>query len=178
MADDGEKVGMAAAVALAISRAGCALDLPEAFQLPLLPPAEPEGEGEAEGAARRGPGRPPGARNKRTEEYAGYLMSKYSDPREALAVIYSKNIMVLAAEFGLTAPTFDQLVELLRIQKSAAEALAPYVASKMPVAVQVASTGVVSLIIQAPGPGLHQPRSGLPTIEVVPDDEKHEESND
>ena len=183
MADEGEKVGMAAAVALAISRAGAPLYLPEAMQLPLLPPVE-DGEGAAAGDGKRGRGRPPGARSKRTEEIVAYLERRYPSPLEALAGVYSRNIKVLAAEFGLSAPTFDQLVELLRLQIVAANALAPYMHQKQPVAVQVASSGVVSLVINRGAGEGDQPGPRRPVIDVLPDpppplvdQEKEAESN-
>jgi hypothetical protein len=153
MADEGEKVGMAAAVALAIQRAGAPVAIPEEMQLPLLPPAEIEGEGEADGAGKRGPGRPPGARNKRTMSIVTWIERRYPSPLEAMAGAYSKNVYLLAAELGLKSPTFEQLAQILEFQLRAATALAPYLHQKQPVAVQVDSRGIVRLILEQPGSG-------------------------
>ena len=170
MTDDGPKTGMAAAIEAAIAAAGRGLDLPQELQLPLLPAGE-DGDEAADPAeqGRRGPGRPPGARNKRTADMVAYLERRYSSPLEALALVYSRNIKVLAAEMGLTTPTFDQLVELLKLQIIAADKLAPYLHSKKPVSVEVSSRGVVQLVVEKHGAkALPFDDAGGRVIDLVP----------
>lgn len=172
MADEAEARGMAAAVQLAIAQAGRALDLPDELQLPLLPAPEPADGGDQAGeAGPRGRGRPAGARNRRTQEIADYLLARYRSPLEGLAAIQGRNVRVLAAELGLEAPSFDQLVELLRLQIKAAEALAPYVHQKQPVAVQVDSRGVVQLVIERHHDGAARAEhggAGVRMLDVTP----------
>jgi hypothetical protein len=123
---------------------------PAARQLPLLAPPEPvEAAGPKEPP--RGPGRPPGSINRRTKDFADYLLKRYADPREVLAVMYSRTPAQFAAEIGIKKPSAEQLIEIIRLQKSCAEAVAPYVASKMPVAVEVSSKGIVQLVIERAG---------------------------
>jgi hypothetical protein len=60
--------------------------------------AEPQTEaGRAKALTyRRGPGRPPGARNRRTERSAAFLLSRHRDPREILLEIAEANVADLA----------------------------------------------------------------------------------
>lgn len=116
-------------------------------QLALLP-LEGAGIGAAEGAAPRGPGRPPGARNKSTDEWRKYLLSQYRSPLEALGQTYCIPIEELARRLGLISkPTFDQALELLKLQIMAAKELAPYVHQKMPLAIDGGGGGLIQLVI-------------------------------
>src|SRR5690606_32618396 len=90
----------------------------EAEQLPLpaLPLEKPD-VATPLGAPVRGPGRPAGSRNKNTEEWRKFILSRYRSPLEALAQTYCLPIEDLAQRFGVTGkPTFDQAVELFKLQ--------------------------------------------------------------
>lgn len=116
--------------------------------LPLLPAAahdEPDEAPEGSLIARRGPGRPAGALNKLTVGWRDYLLAKYQSPLIGMAETAARSVWDLAAELGLEKPTFEQLVELLKIQEKAKVDLAPYLHSKMPVEVEVKGKGLVAL---------------------------------
>ena len=135
-----KKLGLSEALAIV----GGVLDVPGAVaeQLPLLPVSPDHGEkapvGEDDDGA-RGPGRPPGSRNKRTQEMADYLLSRYRSPLVILCETYSRPVALLAAELGCTrADAFD-------FQIKCAKEVALYVHQKMPVAIDVDADGVISL---------------------------------
>jgi hypothetical protein len=94
-----------------------------------------------------GPGRPAGSRNKRTLEWANYLLSKYTSPLEVLAQIATAPIDELSASLGCTK------LEALQEKRLAAIALKDHLHSKMPVSVDVTNRKVVHLVIgEIPGP--------------------------
>lgn len=164
--DAGErKLGLHAAVEAATAAARDAAPAPIGEQMPLLPLSVKGALDEAEnsvptsrGAGGGRPGRPPGARNKRTQEWVDYLLSRYRSPLIALAELYSRPVQELAGELGLKHPNFDQLVELLRLQVFAAKELAPYLHQKQPMAVQVDQRGVVQLVLEGgPAPAMPAP---------------------
>jgi hypothetical protein len=118
----------------------------EQLQLLCLP-LETAGEIAAENE-RRGPGRPAGAKNKNTEEWRKYLLTKYRSPLEALAQTYCMSVADLAKRLGLQrAPTFDEALELFKVQITAAKELAPYVHQKMPLAIDGGENGLIQLVI-------------------------------
>ena len=81
--------------------------------------------------ARRGPGRPAGARNRRTTEFADYLLSRYASPMEVLAQVAVARVDELAAQLGCTK------LEALQEKRLAAIALVPYLHQKQPLAVNL-----------------------------------------
>jgi hypothetical protein len=114
-------------------------------QLPLLPadqlealPDDATARRQALTQPRRGPGRPPGARNRSTEDWRRYLLSKYRSPLEALAEAYSRPVRDLAAELDC------KPIEAFAVQMRAAADLAPYLHGKMPV--EVAFTGPLPVL--------------------------------
>lgn len=142
MGEDGKKLGLAAAVAATGAEAP---PVERAEQLPLLPAAELDGlpVGQAERTAvlrapRSGPGRPPGARNRSTQAWRDYLLSKYRSPLEVLAETYSRSAQDLAAELNC------KPAEAFAIQVKAAAELAPYLHGKMPV--EVAVSGALPML--------------------------------
>lgn len=122
----------------------------ETEQLPLLPLRQ-VGAGEDaanEGdIAPRGAGRPKGAQNRNTEAWRQWILKRYPSPLQALAEVFSRSIADLAKELGRDNPTYDQKVELLKLQLQCAKELAPYVHSKQPLAVDVGGAGLMQLII-------------------------------
>lgn len=89
-------------------------------------------------------GRPAGAKNKRTVRTVQYLMQQFRDPRAVLLSIAGMDIDVMMATLGLSA------AEALAEKRLAAQAVLPYVASKMPLAVEV-NQKVVNLSINLGG---------------------------
>ena len=89
----------------------------------------------------RGRGRPPGSRNRRTVEWARYLLGQYSSPLEVLAQIATARVDALVAQLGCSA------IEALGEKRLAAIALLPFVHSRMPIAVDVTDRRVVQLTI-------------------------------
>lgn len=92
-------------------------------QLPLLPVASAPFEA-------RQPGRPAGSVSKITAEFRRFFLSHYQHPAMVLAEIYSRPVEELAKTLGCTK------LEAFREQRAAADACLPYMASKMPIAVQ------------------------------------------
>lgn len=119
----------------------------EQLQLPDLP-LDNGGARPGNAVAVRGPGRPLGAKNKNTEAWRKFILSQHRSPLEALAQTYSMSIADLGRRLGLlNAPTFDQALELLKVQLAAARDLAPYVHQKMPLAVEGGENGLIQLVI-------------------------------
>ncbi|HNH64373.1 MAG TPA: hypothetical protein PKY43_12240 [Thauera aminoaromatica] len=125
---------------------------PEATQLALYPadqldalPAEPG----ARVAELRGPGRPKGRMNRKTSDWAKFILSRYRSPLEFMAEVYSRRTIDLALEIGC------KPAEALAAQVRAAEGLAPYLHGKMPVQVEVKSN-LPLLVLGDPGAVLGQ----------------------
>lgn len=128
--------GLKAAVALTEGdAAGNGPGEPQATQLALYPAdqlgALPQDPGARQAQLRRGPGRPPGALNRKTQDWAQLIVRKYRSPLIFLAEVYSRRVGDLAAELGC------KPIEALEIQRRAASELAPYLHGKMPVQVEV-----------------------------------------
>jgi len=101
-------------------------------------------------------GRPAGARNKRTVEFAEYLLSRYTSPAEGLAQIANMSIEELVAATGCTR------LEALQEKRLAAIPLLPYLHSKMPVSIDITNRKLIYLHIGAelsgPFPSLASPQ--------------------
>lgn len=143
----GEKIGLKTAVAGVIeAQGGVAVpDLMPVEQLDLLPlrKAGADGQTEIQDLPSRGAGRPPGAKNRRTQEMADYLLSRYQSPLVALAETYSRNVRDLAKELAC-----DKL-EAFKLQIAAAKELAPYLHQKLPIAIDTGEKGLIHLTINA-----------------------------
>jgi hypothetical protein len=118
--------------------------VPAAEQLALLP-----GEGEAEADAARAElveqparGRPKGSKNRRTEEWARYVTSRYGSPLEALARVMHDGPAALAQELGVS------LVEGFDRWLRVTEALLPYVHGKQPTAVTLDGAPPAPVLLQ------------------------------
>ena len=114
-------------------------------QLPLMPMVEEEpdaADDAAAGGVKRA-GRPPGARNRRTQEWTEYLLSRYRSPLEVLAETYSTPTPILARRLRAS------FKEAFALQLQAARELAPYLHQKQPVAVTVDGKGMLQLMICA-----------------------------
>lgn len=127
MSNDGEKVGLSAAV----NRAMAQDDGPpasDAEQMSLLPLDRPAKEIGDVAMPQRGPGRPMGATNKRTQVWADFLLSQYSSPLQMLAETISMPLEDLAGRLKC------DKADAFKIQLLAAKELAPYLHQKLPVA--------------------------------------------
>ncbi len=119
---------------------------------------------------RGGPGRPKGSKNRRTEAVSAWLLQQHRHPLSVMMEAYSMTPAQLAERIGLAksprkvkslhmvdgAPveieseeegdrySNDVLLDILKLQVRMAEAVAPYVAQKLPQAHQIESkAGVV-----------------------------------
>lgn len=95
-------------------------------------------------------GRPPGARNKRTQELADYILSRHRHPMEALAEIVDTPIPDLARALGC------EKLEAAEYWRKCNELLSRYVLQAMPQAVKVegATAGMLTVInLNAARPG-------------------------
>lgn len=122
----------------------------DAEQLGFLPELPLDSGFDRQGpAGPRGRGRPPGAKNKNTEEWRKFLLSTGRSPLEVLQQTFSCSIQQLALALGREAPlTFDQAMELYKLQLMAAKELAPYVHQKMPLAIDNGNgAGLIQLVI-------------------------------
>lgn len=89
----------------------------------------------------RGVGRPPGARNKRTVEWAEYLLTRYASPLEVLAQMAVARVDELASRLGCTK------LEAYQEKRLAAIALVPFIHQKQPLAVNFSNKTFVHLTI-------------------------------
>ena len=110
--------------------------------------------------ARRGVGRPPQARNKRTDDFARYILSFGQDPAITLMQIQSTPAEVLMEQsrkvkesrrtkdgrlITVTQTMSYEAAQALR--KQCAAELMPYIHGKRPIAVDMSFSGVADLII-------------------------------
>ncbi|HEV2187503.1 MAG TPA: hypothetical protein VGR70_09860 [Stellaceae bacterium] len=128
--------GEKTALALAIAEQTPELD-DEDRQFGLF--SEPASEAGRRRGCNRGPGRPPGARNRHTIRSVDMLLSRHRDPRAVLLEIAQANIHDLVAMYGGTA------LQMLQEKRLAAAAVLPYVASRMPIQVDLREQRVVYL---------------------------------
>jgi len=141
---EGEKLGLSTAVALLHDPAAPVPGDVQVEQLELLPLTQAGASvSGAENLAPsvRGAGRPVGSKNKNTEAWRDYILSRYQSPLVALAETYSRSAKELSKELGCP------VVKAFEIQISAAKELAPYVHQKMPIAVDAGNGGLISLVI-------------------------------
>lgn len=119
------------------------------------PPADPDGVGELVDAGPRGPGRPPGAKNKSTDEWSRYILSRYRSPLIALAEIASATPHRLADELSRHLTGDKRVTELqaLELIVKAAEKLAPYLHQKQPLALDGGGAGLLQIVIGDVGGG-------------------------
>lgn len=90
-------------------------------------------------------GRPKGALNKRTTEWAEFLLARYASPLEVLAQIANAKVGELVASLGCTK------LEALQEKRFAAIALAPFLHSKQPIGINLENRSIVHLTISDGG---------------------------
>lgn len=105
-------------------------------------------------------GRPRGSKNRRTEAVVAWLLAQHRHPLSVMMEAYSMTPRQLADAIGLGDDV--DLLEVFKLQMRMAEAVAPYVAQRLPQAVQIDAKGSLSIAFegvalpargQAPGPG-------------------------
>lgn len=144
-----ETTGLQTAVAQAQADAGLPCDRSPGEQASffgLSPVGGPEKAREL-GSPVRGKGRPPGAKNKSTEAWREFILSQFPSPLQGLANIAFRPIDEMAKSMGAAHPTFDQLMECLKVQIACMKELAPYLHSKQPIAIDAGDHGLIQLII-------------------------------
>lgn len=99
---------------------------------------------------RRKAGRPKGSKNRRTEAVTAWLLSQHAHPLQVIMQAYSTPVVQFAAELGLKPGEDgrfenDTLIELAKMQYRLAVDALPYVAQKLPQAVQVESAAALTL---------------------------------
>lgn len=102
-------------------------------------------------AAERGPGRPAGSKNKSTEEWRTFLLSKHSSPLQQLAHYGSMPLLefwrMLRQPLAGARPTFAELSDCMKLQFAMWKELAPYLHSKQPIAIDGGEHGLINLFI-------------------------------
>lgn len=92
-------------------------------------------------------GRQPGAKNRATQEWRDFILSRYTSPLQFLAEIFCRPVHVLAEEIGATR------AEALAVQVRAASELAPYLHGKAPVEIK-AEGGLPMMLMVSPDQAL------------------------
>lgn len=147
-------------------------------------------------SAGRRPGRPKGSKNRRTEAVTAWLLQQHRHPLSVIMEAYSMSTIQLAETLGLQKATKtvkqkqevaggivevevevtldyfsnDVLLDLFKLQMRMAEAAAPYVAQKLPQAVQVEGGAALTVNfggVTLAGSGVSDPaRGAAPEISV------------
>ncbi|MCK4944780.1 MAG: hypothetical protein KAS59_00775 [Alphaproteobacteria bacterium] len=117
-------------------------------------------------------GRPKGSKNKNTEAWQEFLLSRYSSPLEGLAQVISMPVADLARLLGC------KKIDAFKCQLTAMATLAPYLHQKMPLAIDGGEHGLVSLIINAGAAGAAATAEDNSIIDVLPDVEENQGLSD
>lgn len=122
-------------------------------------------------SAGRKPGRPKGSKNRRTEAVTAWLLTQHRHPLSVMMEAYSMSPSDFAKAIGISSPDPDTLLDIVKLQLRMAEAVAPYVAQKLPQAVQVEGGAALTLnfggVHLGPQTGVSSPARGeAPEISV------------
>ena len=122
-------------------------------------------------SAARKPGRPKGSKNRRTEAVTAWLLTQHRHPLSVMMEAYSMAPADFAKAIGISSPDPDTLLDIVKLQLRMAEAVAPYVAQKLPQAVQVEGGAALTLnfggVHLGPQTGVSSPARGeAPEISV------------
>lgn len=101
-----------------------------------------------EAQKRRG-GRKPGSRNRRTDDFAKYILGFGQDPAITLMQIQATPPEELVARSELLDPVKRRmsLADATALRVRCAEALMPYIHGKKPIAIDLSSTGDFNLLV-------------------------------
>lgn len=169
----GHGTGLATAVAAIGVGEPPAAGVAEQAELPLpkgpLRPARLADGTEAASAPRvpGRPGRPVGRMNKSTEAWRDYLLARYQSPLIGMAETINRRASDLALELGCDP------VEAFKLQIACMRELAPFLHSKMPVAVQMAGQAPIPLVINVGGG--RAGGGGVIDLELVPEKRQPEQ---
>lgn len=108
-------------------------------------------------------GRPPGSKNRRTEAVVGWLLQQHRHPLAVMMEAYSMSPLEFAARIGDTQPDADRLFEIAKLQLRMAEVVAPYMAQRLPQAVQLQAAASLSVSfgdVNLGGSGVSGPARG------------------
>lgn len=110
-------------------------------------------------------GRPPGAKNRRTEAVVGWLLAQHRHPLAVIMEAYTMSPAAFArVALGELEPDADRLLEIVKLQLRMAEAALPYVAQKLPQAVQLEGGANLSIsfggVTLGGGSGVFDPARG------------------
>lgn len=153
-------------------------------------------------SAGRKPGRPKGSKNRRTEAVTAWLLTQHRHPLSVMMEAYSRTPIELAETLGLQRETVvrktrsvvmvdgkevetiieqevqgeffsnDIIMDLIKLQLRMSETVAPYVAQKLPQAVQLEGGASLTLAfggVQFGAGGVSDPaRTGSPEISTGP----------
>lgn len=97
------------------------------------------------GQAGRRPGRPKGSKNRRTEDVTAWLLQQHRHPLSVMMEAYSMTPVELAHRIGIPNPDAGEILDIFKLQVRMAEAVAPYVAQKLPQAVQLDAAANLSI---------------------------------
>lgn len=99
--------------------------------------------------ARRGRGRPKGSRNKRSSDFAAYILSHGTHPAITMMQIQSTPPEVLVERSRQIDPVKRRMsyADAQALRTRCAEGLLPYIESKKPVAVEIDAKGDFNLLI-------------------------------
>lgn len=122
-------------------------------------------------SAARKPGRPKGSKNRRTEAVTAWLLTQHRHPLSVMMEAYSMSPSDFAKAIGISSPDPDTLLDIVKLQLRMAEAVAPYVAQKLPQAVQFEGGAALTLnfggVHLGPQTGVSSPARGeAPEISV------------
>lgn len=153
--------GLKAGVDLARAEAGAGWPEP-VEQLGLFGGAIPDADGPVEARPAREPGRPgrpPGAKNRNSQEWATFILTRFRSPLLAMAEMASRPVGDLAAELQCSRE------EAARVILTAARDLAPYLHSRQPQAIDMPEGAGFTIVINS-GDGGAASRAG--TVEAMP----------
>lgn len=140
---DRSEDGLATGFALAMERGGADAPGAPVAQPGLFGSVIEDADGPPEARREPGkPGRPPGSRNKRSEDWARFILSRFKSPLVVLAEIASADLGRIAQELEVEPAT------ALGIKMRAAESLAPYLHEKRPQAVELPDGAGLTVVIQ------------------------------
>ena len=117
-------------------------------------------------------GRPKGAKGRRTEEVTAWLLQQHRHPLSVMMEAYSMSPADFARSVGIQTVNDDVIMEIVKLQLRMAEACTPFVAQKLPQAVQVEGGAALTLnfggvTLNGPHSGVSSPaRAGSPEISV------------
>lgn len=144
---DPDKRGLKTAVAGLMDGADAAAgDDAADDQLDLLPLTRmAQDRGLPVAGAPRGAGRPAGARNRSTQEWRRFLLSRHASPLQAMMQAYSMPTDELARLLSCTKEN------AFKLQMQCAKECAPYLHQKQPLAIDTGDQGLIQLTINMGG---------------------------